>query len=106
MSFRDELEAAYLEGDCKRVLGMLAANSRYKGNVWKFLHDFAEVAEYDPEYEPQGMNVNGYPCIVKNTLTMAIAEYMDGTEGMVLRGDTGTLETFLQEWSGTNGEGA
>ena len=80
---KDELQAAYIAGDYRRVVELMAA----------LLDDFGEAADHAPEYEPNHLEVDGYPVIVRGTFSLAVVEYLDGTRRGIYRGE---LETFAE----------
>ena len=96
---KDELEAAYLAGDFRRVLCLMAANPIHLGNVWAFLADFAEYSkDYSPELEYQRMTIDGVPVVVKGAFTLAVVEYLDGTRRCVMRGNDETFKEAVALW--------
>jgi hypothetical protein len=84
---KDELQAAYIAGDYRRVLGLMAANSGHKGDVRALLDDWGEAADWVPEYEPTHLEVDGYPVVVQGTFSLAVVEYLDGTRRGIFRGE-------------------
>ncbi len=83
---REEFEAAYIAGDFRRVLVLMAANNRYKGDIEKLLAEFADLAEYCPEYEAVAMMIDGYPVQILGTFSLAVVEYVDGSRRGLFRG--------------------
>ena len=48
MSLGNELEAAYIAGDSKRVLSLMAANEKHKGSIAALLRDWGKTVDYSP----------------------------------------------------------
>lgn len=86
MDLKKELEAAALAGDFRRVVGLMAANEHYKGDIWCLLADFGEQFTYRTEYEPESVTIDGYPVAVLGTFSVAVVEYIDGTRRGIYRG--------------------
>lgn len=86
MSLGHELEAAYIGGDCKRVLSLMAANDKHKGSMAALLNDWGKNVEYNPEYEKKHLEIDGYPVRMQGAFSLAVVEYLDGTRRAIYRG--------------------
>lgn len=97
---KDELQAAYIAGDYRRVVTLMAANSKYQGDVSALLDDWGEATDHLPEHEINHLEIDGKPVIIRGTFSLAVVEYLDGTRRGLYRGDPKTFEEAfnLLEW--------
>ena len=93
MSLGNELEAAYIAGDSKRVLSLMAANEKHKGSIAALLRDWGKTVDYSPKYEQKHLEIDGLPVIMRGTFSLAVVEYLDGTRRAIYRGEP---ETFRE----------
>lgn len=87
MSLGNELQAAYIAGDCRRVLSLMAANDKHKGSVAALLNDWGEQVEYNSDYEKKHLEIDGYPVKMQGAFSLAVVEYLDGTRRAIYRGE-------------------
>ena len=96
MSLGHELEAAYIAGDCERVLSLMAANEKHRGSVAAMLKDWGKQVDYSPEYEQKHLEIDGFPVIMRGAFSLAVVEYFDGTRRAIYRGKPETFREAVE----------